>query len=305
MAQSQQRGKGRGSSGQQSNRRRRSGGEQRRVAGLATLPPPEGPLLGIDEERARNDRFGVVASVVIAIVLGLLASIVALPFNLAAGIGVGVVAAIVAGIFVPRAASFGAVRLVSGAPVELASVPRVATLLEGLCSTFGVSEPELTVVPDPVRNAAIVSRRGTTTLVLTSGLVTDLSLVEMEGVLAHLLARQRIGAVSRSTLGAGIALLLGPIGRRPGIAHRLTGVGALYRADEIGAVTVRYPTGLAAALAAMVAGPLPGEGSLFSSSVYESARWLFVDPSIGRRAAEEELGDVDATAVRRRALEEW
>jgi hypothetical protein len=33
-------------------------------------------------------------------------------------------------------------------------------------------------------------------------------------------------------------------------------------------------------------------------------RWLFIDPSIARRATSDEQGDNDATAVRRRALEE-
>jgi len=44
---------------------------------------------------------------------------------------------------------------------------------------------------------------------------------------------------------------------------------------------------------------------LFSSAVYDATRWLFVDPSIARRSAEEEIGDVDATAVRQAALAEW
>ena len=304
MAQ-QQRNRNRNHKGQQRNRKRRTGGTERRVAGLATLPPPEGPLLGIDEERARNERWGIVAAVVIGVVIGPIAGLVALPLNVWAALAVGILTGVLAAIAVPRAAVFGAVRLVTGAPVELSSVPRVATLLEGLCATFGVAQPELSILPDPVRNAAIVARKGQTTLVLTTGLVTDLTLVEMEGVLAHLLARQRLAAVHRSTLGAGLAIILGPIGRRPGVAHRLTGRAGLFRADEIAAGTVRYPTGLAGALGSMVQGPLPGEGSIFSSSVYAATRWLFIDPSIGRRTPEEEQGDVDATSVRRAALEEW
>lgn len=304
MAQ-QQRNRNRKHKGHQRSRKRRPAGAQRKVAGLATLPPPEGPLLGVDAIRARNERWGVMAAVVIGVVLGLIGGLIALPLNVWAALAVGVLTGVLAAVFVPRAAVFGSVRLVSGTPVDAGSVPRVATLLEGLCATFGVPQPSLSLIADPVRNAAIVSRKGEATLVLTSGLVETLSLVEMEGVVAHLLARQRLAAVHRSTFGAGLAIILGPLGRRPGIAHALTGAAGLFHADEIAAVTVRYPVGLATALGSMAQGPLPTKGSLFSSPIYDATRWLFIDPSIGRRTPHEELGDVDATGVRRAALEEW
>ena len=55
----------------------------------------------------------------------------------------------------------------------------------------------------------------------------------------------------------------------------------------------------------MIDGPLPTDSSLFASSVYDTTRWLFIDPSIARRTVDELVGDVDATAVRRAALFEW
>ena len=189
--------------------------------------------------------------------------------------------------------------------VELEDAPRVASLLDVLGATFGVAPSRLRVVTDPVANAAMVDGKDGPTIVLTTGLLSTLTLVELEGVLGHLLARQRLDAVRRGTVGAGLALLLGPIGRRPNVAHRLTGRGGLFRADEIAAVTVRYPVGLAGALATMINGPLPQSGSLFASPVYDTTRWLFVDPSIARRAADEMVGDVDATTVRMAALLEW
>jgi hypothetical protein len=84
----------------------------------------------------------------------------------------------------------------------------------------------------------------------------------------------------------------------------MMGVGRLFRADEIAALTTRYPTGLAGALAKMEQGPLPEPSSFFASQAYKTVRWLFIDPSIARRASEDEIGDLDATATRRQLLEE-
>ena len=299
MAQSRQR-----SNKRRPNQRRRSSSE-RRVAGLATLPPPEGPLLELPADRARNQAWPQRASIVVGLVIGLLAFVLAVPADLIVALVLGVLVGVGAGLLTVPAALAAANRNLGGTAVEVDDVPRVASLLEVLGATFGVAPAGLRLIDDPVPNAAMVASKDGVTIVLTSGLLSSLTLVELEGVLGHLLARQRLDAVRRSSVGAGLALLLGPIGRRPGVAHNLTGNGGLFRADEIAAVTVRYPVGLAGALGKMVDGPLPAQGSIFSSSVYDTMRWIFVDPSIARRSAEEMVGDVDATSVRQAALSEW
>ena len=275
------------------------------MTGLATLPPPEGPLLGLAEDRSRNQGWPVRAAIVVGVIIGVLAFLLALPADVVVAIIIGILVGVGVGLLVIPASLAAANRNLGGSLVDLDDLPRVSALLDVLGSTFGVAPASVRVIDDAVPNAAVVAAKYGVSLILTTGLLSSLSLVEIEGVLGHLLARQRLEAVRRSTIGAGLALLLGPIGRRSGVAHRLTGIGGLFRADEIAAVTVRYPVGLCDALAKMVDGPLPAGGSLFSSVVYETTRWLFVDPSIARRSVDEALGDIDATSVRRAALAEW
>jgi len=164
--------------------------------------------------------------------------------------------------------------------------------------------PGITILDDPVRNAGIYGNRMAPTIVVTTGLLSSLDLIELEGVLAHLLAHERLDAVQRGSAGAGLALLLGPVGQKASVAHRLTGRNRLWEADGIAVLTVRYPKGLAAALLKIENGPLPEANSFFASRYYASLRWLFIDPSILRRSDEEIIGDLDATSVRRRALNE-
>ena len=299
MAQSRQR-----SNKRRPNQRRRSSSE-RRVSGLATLPPPEGPLLTLPAERAQNQAWPLRAAITVGVIIGLLAFLLALPADLIVAIILGILVGVGAGFLVVPASLAAANRNLGGSPVDLDEVPRVASLLDVLGATFGVAPSRLRLLNDAVPNAAMVDSKDGATIVLTTGLLASLTLIELEGVLGHLLARQRLDAVRRSTVGAGLALLLGPIGRRPGVAHGLTGKGGLFRADEIAAVTVRFPVGLAGALSTMIDGPLPTDSSLFASSVYDTTRWLFIDPSIARRTVDELVGDVDATAVRRAALFEW
>ena len=275
------------------------------MSGLATLPPPEGPLLELPADRSRYEAWPKRAAIVVGVVVGLLAFLLALPADLIVAIVLGILVGIGAGLVVIPASLAAADRNLGGAPIEVDEIPRVASLLDVLGATFGVAPSRLRLLDDPVPNAAMVASKDGVSIVLTTGLLSSLTLIELEGVLGHLLARQRLDAVRRSSVGAGLALLLGPIGRKPTVAHRLTGRGGLFRADEIAAVTVRYPVGLSGALAKMIDGPLPSSGSLFASSVYDATRWLFVDPSIARRSADEAVGDVDATSVRQAALSEW
>ena len=290
---------------QQRNRSRSSSRppvKERSVPGVVAHPSPPGPLADLDAERHANHRWpfraaitgGLVVGIVVALIFALLSVVVAVAIGILAGVGIFLV--------IRRAAPRGVVRNIGAGAVESGQLPRVETLLEGLSVTMGVATPAISVLLDEVPNATIVAAEQGPTIIVTTGLVSALSVVELEGVLAHLLAQQRLDAVQRGTTAAGIALLLGGIGRRR--AHGLIGRGRLLRADELAALAVRYPPGLAAALGIMERAEPPVSGSFFASGIYDSLRWLFVDPSIGRRSPEDALGDPDATSVRRRALEE-
>ena len=166
---------------------------------------------------------------------------------------------------------------------------------------MGVATPSVAVLVDEVPNAAIVATKAGPTVVLTTGLVSALSVVELEGVLAHLLARQRLEAVERGTAGGGVALLLGALGRRGAIAHRLIGQGRLLRADEVAALAVRYPPGLAAALGSWSAAGAPAPGSLFA--LCASTRRSAGSSSIPRSAAASRRGS-SATSTPPRCADE-
>ena len=286
-----------------SNRSQRSRRDAERVVpGPVAHPDIPGPLAWIDTVRVKNRRWPLTASVVIALIVGVLAALVGIPFSPVIAVIVGVIVGLAVFFGVRKAAPAGTMRAIAGPIAPAGSLPRVETLLSGLGVTMGVSTPSISILVDEVPNAASFGSRSEPRLLLTTGLLDTMSVVELEGVLAHLLAHQRLDAVERGTFGAGLALLLGGIGRRR--AHRFTGDHRLYSADEVACIIDRYPPGLASALQKMEQASLPSADSFFASGTYDTLRWLFIDPSIARRASTDEVGDLDATGVRRRVLAE-
>ncbi|NCW49618.1 MAG: hypothetical protein EBV88_09145, partial [Actinobacteria bacterium] len=163
----------------------------------------------------------------------------------------------------------GAVLTVTGArPLGEDESPRLAGLVEGLCLSSGVETPSLHVIDSPTPNA-LIARQGEErpSLVVTTGLLDGLGRVEMEGAVAHLLARLKRREVRVATaatlLAAGpvhardrdgrlaslLAALLAPLA---GSAERLRRVvcpeAAVMHADVDGVALTRYPPGLISAL---------------------------------------------------------
>jgi hypothetical protein len=136
-------------------------------------------------------------------------------------------------------------------------------------------------------------------MVVTRGLLERLDLIELEGVLAHGLAHLRLDDVRRGTLAATLPSVLG----NDTVRHRLAGRGRLLRADEVAAVTVRYPLGITAVLDRCRTDPAPSPTSLFSSDRFARTRWLWFDPMPG--AGADTTGELDAPSVRAQALAEW
>ena len=181
---------------------------------------------------------------------------------------------------------------VGGTPYDVA---RLATVVDRLSATFGVDAVTPHIVADPGYNAALVPGANGFALFVTDALMRDFELIELEAVVAHCLARQRIGALGRQAVAAALAL-------PEGTARRLAGSDLVYRADEVAAAAIRYPLGLAAALRRCAAQVVP-VGSLLRDQRYESWRWVFFNVAAGRESSE--LGDLDDPLVRARALEEW
>jgi hypothetical protein len=172
---------------------------------------------------------------------------------------------------------------------------RLITVLDRLAATFGVDGVSAFIVADPVYNAALVPDGRALSFFVTSALMQDFELIELEGVVAHCLARQRLGLLERESLAAVLSLTTES-------ARAIAGEGGAYRADEVAAASIRYPLGLAAALRRCGRQSVPAD-SFFVSAAYAQWRWVFFNQWSDRAAGD--LGDLDDVELRARALEEW
>ncbi len=172
---------------------------------------------------------------------------------------------------------------------------RLAIVVDRLCATFGVDGLTALIIEDGGYNATLMRRDGGLVLYVTSALLRDFELIELEGVVAHCLARQRLGLLERQCIAASVSL-------EEAARRSLAGVGQCYRADEVAAAAIRYPLGLAGALRRCAdQGVL--EGSYFASPAFSLTRWSWFNPFADR--AETDLGDLDDPRLRSLALEEW
>lgn len=235
-----------------------------------------------------------------AVALALIAGVVVVPWLPAIGVVVAVVYAWdlrrVIGSYSRRGQSLGGSLLGEfSAGGDAAERVRLVTVLDRLAATFGVDGVSAFIISDPGYNAALVPNGSGFSLLVTSSLIQDFDLIELEGVVAHCLARQRLGLLDRESLAAVISL-----SDEQRVA--LAGDGKTYRADEVAAASIRYPLGLAGALRKCARQRL-AEDSFFRSSTYAQWRWVFFNQWSDRR--EGDLGDLDDVELRARALEEW
>ena len=277
------------------------------MAAPAPTEAPAGAFSITGEEIRANRRRAVALSVAGPVVAGVVLGVVL-------GVVAGVVVALVAGavllvvlVAVQRRLADGLARSLLGAtPLGDGEDPGLENVVEGLCATFGLRVPALLVVDDQVPNACSLGRDPShAALVVTTGLLDRLDLIEMEGVVAHELThvKRHDTAVTVAALAA-----LGPLSWLGGSErwlHAALGAGREYRADQVAAATVRYPPGLRDALEAMARGPAPAPGSIFAERPLARTRWIWIDPMVGRRQGVSLVGENDATPVRIAALGEW
>jgi Zn-dependent protease with chaperone function len=243
---------------------------------------------------------GAVAGVIIGVVLGAIGGLVA-----------AVLACVVVAVTVWGTAD-GVVRRIVGACLADAEAPetaRLANLVEGLCATLGVRPPALWVVDEQVPNAMALGRRpGDAVLIVTTGILRSLGLIELEGVVAHELSHVKRGDTVVSGVIVTALLPLARIGAARGLhdrmLHAVVGRGREYRADQMAVRTVRYPPGLHDALAQLCRAGAPEPGSLFGTWRAAATRWLWIDPMVGRHDERPAAGDLDATGARVAALAE-
>ena len=193
------------------------------------------------------------------------------------------------------------------APSREADRPRLHNLVDGLCATMGLDRPAIAVVASDVPNALALGRDPkSATLVVTTGLDEALSLVELEGVLAHELVHIKRNDTVLSAVAVLVALPWALVrGTSAGIdsVHALVGRGREFSADQRAALIVRYPSGIGSALDTMAAGPTDGAAwPPATGRVAALTRWLWVDPMAGSTGGESPEGNLDDTRVRAAAL---
>jgi hypothetical protein len=172
---------------------------------------------------------------------------------------------------------------------------RLGIVLDRLSATFGVNGVVALIVEDPGYNAALVPDGAKYSLFVTSSLMSDFELIELEGVVAHLLARERLGLLARESIAS--AMAMNDESRRA-----LAGSASAYRADEVAAAAIRYPLGLAGALRKCAAQVVAAD-SYFRSADYAQSRWIWFNIWSDRDRSD--LADLDDAELRALALEEW
>jgi len=185
--------------------------------------------------------------------------------------------------------------------------PRLHNLVDGLCATMGLDRPAIAVVESEIPNALAVGRDPkSATLVVTSGLDRALTLVELEGVLAHELVHIKRNDTAVSAVAILVAVPWAVVRGTPaGVAavHGLVGRGREFSADQRAALVVRYPTGIGSALGRMVeVTTADAVWPPVTGRVADLTRWLWVDPMAGAVTGGPSEGNLDDTRVRAAAL---
>ena len=172
---------------------------------------------------------------------------------------------------------------------------RLITVLDRLTATFGVDGVSAFIIDETGYNAALAPNGTTLSMFVTSAMMRDFELIEIEGVVAHCLARHRLGLLSREAVASVVSL-------SEDARRALAGAGSAYRADEVAAAAIRYPQGLANALR-KCSRHVNDAGSFFSSPTYATWRWIWFD--IWGDRATPDLSDLDDVELRALALDEW
>ena len=123
---------------------------------------------------------------------------------------------------------------------------RVLNTVENLCLSSGISQPEVRTIDTKACNVISLSGRNDA-LIVTTGLLELLDVIEMEGVMAHALTKLSSGAVNYETFAASAKPLITEA--QTNMARRWgTGDAGVIAFDISGVGLTRYPPGLRSAL---------------------------------------------------------
>ena len=139
-----------------------------------------------------------------------------------------------------------------GVEVGPDELPTLHNALEGVAILTGVQVPRVRLIDDDAANAMVACGEGTSTVVVTSGLLRGAGAVEAEALAASLLCRVRDGSARCATLAAGLpGPLVAAAGLGPEELATSLGEQRAVRADAEAVSVTRYPPGLIAALERM------------------------------------------------------
>ena len=88
-----------------------------------------------------------------------------------------------------RVAPGAVLRSFDSIPANEKQFPRLHNALEGICVNHGLDKPDVYVIENPRGNAAAVADKRSQAVVLTTGAIDSLNLIEIEGLLAQLIAK--------------------------------------------------------------------------------------------------------------------
>ncbi|MGI8753795.1 MAG: hypothetical protein ACR2MN_16080 [Acidimicrobiales bacterium] len=175
-----------------------------------------------------------------AIVLGL----IALVLGPIVAVVVFVVVATVTATWLWGAGERQVLASLGGRPASASSDARLLNLIDGLCTTAGLRQPRVMVTPHSGLNLLVAGRSADdAVLAVTTGLVDNLSRIELEGVLADGLVQIRRGDIIPVT----VAVATFGLGARwaAGAGDHDTDV------DGAGVALTRYPPALVSAFETM------------------------------------------------------
>lgn len=199
---------------------------------------------------------------VVGLVIGLLVGAVI------AALVAGLVAGIVLAGWVRARATDLVLDATGAEPASETEHPRLFNVVEGLCLRSGVAMPALLVVDDPARNVLVAGRDPRrSAIVFTTGLLDSLDRIELEGVVAHQLARIRQDDVAPATLVAVLGRLTRFVLRAPLAPDRFV------TADLEACQLTRYPPGLVGAME-----KVSGASTVSSAPVSGAAHLWFAPP---------------------------
>lgn len=246
----------------------------------------------VADHRRRAGALALAAVAVVASVAAVLGALLGAPL---VGLGVGLVLGALVAALAWRGADGVVLAGVGARAADPVAHARLHNLVEGLGAAAGVAKPAVFVVDDPGLNVMVAGRDPRrTSLVVTSG-VLDLPRIELEGVLAHAVARLRSGSTAPDTLavalvggalvllerarrspssGARVAVVLAPVAPLAArLLARTVSSDAAALADARAVGITRYPPGLIGGLE-----KLRDRGTAVAGATAASAHLWLADP---------------------------